>query len=153
MTDLLVNIAFAATAIAFLAGLLLTASTGAARPVKMLLVILTGMFVIGFIGGLIFSRGLLIYLLFQIIALIILWYFMVILGAVCGGGIYLLIHKKPPGKNLGDANIEEYLPALEFAAQEGITEERAISRIKSGYYQGGLRGGAWYIHKSELSQK
>lgn len=150
-SNLLANIAYIASAIAFVAGFLLTVITGAAKPVKVLLAVLTGIFALALIAGLIFSRGLLIYLVFQIIALILLWYLLIIVGAVFGGGAYLLINKKPPGKNLADANMEEYLPALEFSAIENITEERAISRIKSGYYHGGLHKGTWYIHKSQLS--
>jgi hypothetical protein len=141
--------ALVAITVAFVAGLLITALTGAARPVKILLAILTAIVIVAVIGGIIFSRGLLIYLLFQLIALVLILYFVVVFGAVCGGGIYLLLHKKTRGKRLSQPELADYLPAAEFSALEGITEERALS----GFYQGGRHQGRWYIHKSELSQK
>lgn len=152
MMDMLANIALIATAVAFAVGFMLTSTSGSAKPVKIFLGIATAVLAIALVVGLIISRGLLIYLTFQIIALIMLWYLMVILGAVCGGGMYVWMNRKPPGTNLQSADMSEYLRASEFSALEQITEERAISRIKSGYYQGGLLQGAWYIHRSELSQ-
>jgi hypothetical protein len=151
--DLLVKIVITAAAVSFIAGLLLTAVTGSARPVKIFLGILAIIFSIGIVAGFIVSQGLFVYLLFQIISLAIILFFVVILGAVCGGGIYLLLHKKPRGKSLTRLDIEEYLPAAEFSTLEGITEERALLRINGGFYRGGLYEGNWYIHKSELSQK
>jgi hypothetical protein len=150
--ELLAGIATISTAVAFVSGLLITAISGAARPVKIFLGILAAISSAGIIAGFIFSNGLLFYLVFQIISAVVLLCFVVVLGAVCGGGIYMLRHKKPPGKSLGKLDIAEYLPAAEFSALEGITEERALGRIKGGFYQGGLYEGAWYIHKSELSQ-
>jgi hypothetical protein len=152
MMEAVADIALIATAVAFVAGFLLTVTTGAVRPVKIFLGVLSGIFILGLVGGLIFTRGLLIYLLFQIIALVLLGYLLVIAGAVCGGGVYMLLHKTPAGKNLDRSGIAAYLPAEEFARIEAVAAERVVSRIKSGYYQGGLLEGAWYIHKSELSQ-
>ncbi len=103
-------------------------------------------------GSLIYSRGLLIFLLFQILSLAVILLLVVIMGAVCGAGIFSLRHKQPRGKSLGKSGIGEYLPVVVFSTREGITEERALARIKSGYYQGGLIESAWYIHKAELSQ-
>ncbi|MES2603891.1 MAG: hypothetical protein V4603_03080 [Pseudomonadota bacterium] len=150
MLELATNLAIAVAVLCFMAGMLITAITGAAGPVKRLFVILTGIFAIALLGGLIFSRGLLIYLLFQIIALIIVLYFLVIAGAVCGGGIYALLHKKAPGSKLRSGDLADYVPLAEFAALSAIDVERAMARIKSGFYQGGRHKGAWYIHKSEL---
>ena len=152
MMDLVAAIAIGVVAVAYFSGLLLTASTGSVRPVKVFLSVLSIIFGVASVVGLIFSRGLLVYLLFQIIAAILILYFVVIFGAACGWGIYALQHKKPRGKPLSKLDIGEYLPAAEFAMLEGITEERALARIKSSYYQGGLYEGAWYIHKSELAQ-
>jgi hypothetical protein len=148
----LAGIATISAAVAFISGLLITAISGAARPVKIFLGILAAIASAGIIAGFVLSNGLLFYLVFQIISVVVLLCFVVILGAVCGGGIYTLRHRKPPGRSLTRLDIEEYLPAAEFSAREGITEERALGRIKGGFYQGGLYEGAWYIHKSELSQ-
>jgi hypothetical protein len=153
MMDTLAHIAIIAVAVAFVAGLVITAVTGAARPVKVFLGILAAISVLAIGAGFVISKGLLFYLLFQIISLIVILFFVVILGAVCGGAIFALRHKQPPGKNLDNVNIEEYLPTAQFAALEGITEERAVGRIRGGFYQGGLYEGSWYIHKSELSPK
>lgn len=152
MMEAVADITLIATAVAFAAGFLLTVTTGAARPVKIFLAVLSGIFVIALIVGLVVTRGLLIYLLFQIVALVMIAYLIVVLGAVCGGGAYMLIHKKPAGQSLGAADVASYLPAAEFASREELTEERVIGRIRSGYYQGGRFQGAWYIHRSELSQ-
>ncbi len=145
--------ALVAITAAFVTGLLITTLTGSARPVKVFLVILTLIVVAGLVAGFIFSRGLLIYLLFQLIALVLILYFVVVFGAVCGGGIYLLLHKKTRGKLLSQPELAEYLATAEFSTLEGITEERALARVLSGFYQGGRHKGLWYIHKSELSQK
>jgi hypothetical protein len=150
MMDLVADIALLVVFAAFVSGLLLTATTGSARPVKIFLGILTAIFSAASIAGLMFT-GLLIYLLFQIIAAILILYLVIILGAVCGWGLYVLRHKKPRGKPLSKFDIAEYLPLAEFATVEGITEERALARIQSSYYRGGLHEGAWYIHKAELS--
>ena len=149
--ELLAGIATISAPVAFISGLLITALTGAARPVKIFLGILAAVAGAGIIAGFIFSNGLLFYLVFQIISAVVLLCFIVILGAVCGAGIYALRHKKPPGKSLSFLDIEHYLPGAEFSTLEGITEERALGRIKGGFYQGGLYEGTWYIHKSELS--
>lgn len=150
MMDLVADIALLVVFAAFVSGLLLTATTGSARPVKLFLGILTALFSVASIAGLMFS-GLLVYLLFQIIAMILILYLVIISGAVCGWGLYALRHKKPRGKPLSKLDTGEHLPLAEFATLEGITEERALARIQSSYYRGGLHEGAWYIHKSELS--
>lgn len=151
MMELATDIAIAVAALCFFAGVLITAVTGAARPVKVLLVILSGIFAIALLGGLIFSRGLLVYLLFQIIALIIILYFLVIAGAVCGGGIYALLNKKAVGTKVRSEDMVNYVSVAEFATLAAIDKERAMARIKSGFYQGGRHKGLWYIHKSELA--
>ncbi len=148
---ILENAVYAVAALAFFSGLLITSITGAVKPVKTFLWVLTGVFTVIIGIGFFFSRGLLIFLLFQIIALILVWYMFVVFGAVCGGGIWSWQHKQA-AKRLGQADISEYLPTAEFCALEGIDEERAVARIKSGYYRGGQFGGAWYIHGSERTQ-
>jgi hypothetical protein len=149
---ILADFVYAVAGLAFLCGLLITAVTGAAKPVKTFLWWLTGLFTVLIAIGFVFSRGLLIFLLFQIVALILIWYMFVVVGAVCGGGIYSLRHKQAPGQRLTQAELGDYLPAAEFAAREGIDTERALARIRSSYYRGGQYDGAWYIHRSELSQ-
>lgn len=150
--DSLVQIASGVAFVAFIAGLLCTVDSGSVRNVKILLGVLTLLICTGFAAGLVFSRGLLILFLFHLITLICVLSVFIIVGAACGGAIYLYRHQKPPGKSLDKAELGEYLPAAEFATLEGISEERALPRIKSGYYKGGLHQGAWYIHKSELSE-
>jgi hypothetical protein len=148
---ILANTVYAVAGLAFLCGLLITAIAGTAKPVKTFLWVLTGVFTLLIIVGFVFSRGLLIFLLFQIIALILVWYMFVVVGAVCGGGIYSLRHKQPAGKKLTQAELGDYIPAADFAAQEGVEMERALARIRSSYYRGGQYDGAWYVHKSEQS--
>lgn len=148
---ILANVVYAVAGLAFLSGLLITAITGAAKPVKIFLWVLSGIFALLIIAGFVFSRGLLIFLLFQIIALILIWYMFVVIGAVCGGGIYALRHRQAPGNRLTPEELADYLPAADFAAREGIEMERALARIRSSYYRGGQYEGAWYIHRSEQS--
>lgn len=139
------------TVVCFCVGAALTAATGKARPVKLLLLALTGIFAISLVVGLIISRGLLVYLLFQVIALVIILYFVVIAGAVCGGGIYLLLHRRAPGQVVDPNELADYLSVADFANAEGVEPERLIARIKSGFYRGGRHAGVWYVHRSELS--
>ena len=151
MMELVQQTALYTVTIAFLAGVLLTAITGSARSVKILLAVLTGLVAVGIVAGMIISDGLLIYLVFQLIALVIALYFIVIIGAVCGGGVYALLHKQQPGKLLHQSDLVDYLPLTEFCAQEGIDEERATVRLTSSFYAGGRYQGHWFVHKSELS--
>lgn len=151
MMELLTRTLLYATLAVFCTGVLITAISGSARAVKLLLAGVTALLVLALAGGLIFTRGLLIYLTFQIIALVVMWYLVLIAGAVCGGGIYLLLHRKPPGKALTQAELSDYLTLTEFCAREGVDAERAEARIRSGYYTGGRVDGVWYIRRSELS--
>jgi hypothetical protein len=141
---------YAIAGLAFLAGLLITATTGSAQHVRTLLKVLTVIFTILLIASYVAFR-LVIFLAFQIIALVVIWEMCVVAGAVCGGGIYSLMHKKQVGGTLTQEALGDYLPVAEFAAREGIEEERALARIKSSYYRGGQCAGAWYVHKSEQS--
>jgi hypothetical protein len=143
---------YAVGGLAFLAGLLITATTGSAQPVKTLLKVLTIVFTLLLVGSYIAFR-LIIFLAFQIIALVLIWFLCIVVGAVCGGGIYSLRHKQAPGKRLTQEELGEYLPAADFAAREGIEVERALARIRSSYYRGGQYDGAWYVHRSEQSPK
>ena len=152
LTGLLATIAMTCAGLAFTGGLLITAVTGRVKPVKRLLLIVASLVVAALAVGLVFSRGLLVYLLFQIIAFILVLFLVVIAGAVCGGGIYLLLHCKPAGTLLNPDDLSAYLPLPEFVLQAGITEERGLSRIRSGFYQGGLCEGRWYVHRSELGK-
>ena len=143
--------AIVAASVAFFSGLLITTFTGSARPVKYFLAFIGFIAFAALVVGFNYSHGLLFYLLFQIISVVLILFLIVVAGAVCGGGIYSLLHKKPAGSNLAASELEHYLGAAEFAALEGIPAERALSRIRSGYYRGGRFQDAWYIHKSELS--
>ncbi len=151
LMELLTRTLLYTTLAVFGIGVLITAISGSARAIKLLLASVTALLVLALAGGLIFTRGLLIYLTFQIIALVLLWYLVLIAGAVCGGGIWLLLHRKPPGKLLTGAELADYVPLAEFCALAGIDAERAEFRIRSGYYNGGRVDGTWYIHKSELT--
>lgn len=150
MNQLLTEFALIAVAVAFIAGLLLTSTSGSAKPVKIFLVVLTGIFVLAIGAGLVFSRGLLVFLLFQLIALIISLYFVVVIGAVCGGGLYVLLSRKKHVA-LDGTDLADYLPVTEFSLQENISDDRALARIHNGYYRSGRYQGQWYIHKSELT--
>jgi hypothetical protein len=153
MMELVKQTVLYTVSIAFLTGLLLTSITGSARSVKILLAALTTLAVVGLVIGLIISRGLLIYLLFQVIALMIGLYFVVIIGAVCGGGVYALLNKRQIGKQLGEAELAGYMPLAEFCAREGIDEESATVRLTSSFYAGGRYNGNWYVHRNELTDK
>lgn len=145
------NIAIFVFSLAFLAGLLITAVSGSAKAVKITLTGLTVLFIGVSVAGFAFSSGWLIFLYTQLIVLVLILYFVIVAGAVVGGGIYVLRHRQAPGEDMGAADLADYLPVAEFAAREGITEDRALSRIRSGYYRGGNFQGKWYVHNSELS--
>lgn len=149
--ELIRDITLYVFAAAFLSGLLITAFTGSARAVKAYLAVLAAITLLAMVAGFWFSGGWLVFVFTQLIVLVLLLFFAIIAGAAAGGGIYLLNHRKPPGKQLRETDLSDYLPGAEFAAREGITEERALARIRSGYYRGGLHAGNWYIHKDELT--
>jgi hypothetical protein len=149
---ILIDSIYIAGALLFLVGLMLTATTGSFRPVKIFLWILTGFFTLLIAIGFYFT-AFLIFLLFQIIALILLWYMCVVVGAACGVGIWSLRHKRQIGEQLAQKDLGEFIPVAEFCAREGVDEERVLARIRSGYYRGGAFGGAWYVHRSEQSRR
>ena len=152
MDQLLALSAIIAAAVAFGSGVLITALTGSARNVKIFLAIVAAITGVATGAALVLTHGLFTYLLFQLVAAVLLLFLIVVAGAVCGGGLYLLRHRKTVGLRLTAADLDHYLPSADFATRERITEERALARIKSGYYRGGRHAGAWYIHESELSQ-
>jgi hypothetical protein len=139
-------------AIFFLIGLLLTATSGKAQPVKSFLWILTALFTVLIGIGFVFT-SLIIFLLFQILALILIWYMCVVAGAVCGGGLYAFRHKRRATNSLTAAELGDFMPLAEFCREEDIDEERALARISSGYYRGGAYDGRWYVHRSEQSRQ
>ena len=138
---------------AFLSGLLLTATTGSARPVKIYLAILTVVFILVSIAGFAVSSGWLIFLYTQLMVLVLILYFVIVAGAVAGGGIYSLRHKRRRGVLLTAGELANFLPVAEFSHLEGITEERALSRVHNGFYLGGKYGDTWYISKKELTNQ
>jgi hypothetical protein len=146
---LLAKIAMIMVYISIVSGFLITAITGSPRRVKHFLAVMNGIAALIAIALLIVIRAF-VYLLFQYITVMLALSFLTIFGATLGYGFYLLIHHKPPGNKLDRNNLDDYLPSPDFAIQEGIDEDRAIGRIKSGYYDGGKIDGIWYIRKTEL---
>lgn len=151
MIDYLQSLALGIAAAAFLIGMGITALTGRATGVKGFLVLLAVLVLAVAIALLVISPTLFALSLFQLIGGLLVLGCFVIAGAACGGGVYALLHRKPAGKALDASELASFLPLDEFCRLEGIDPERARSRIQSGFYQGGLHGGGWYVHRSELS--
>jgi hypothetical protein len=149
---ILLDSIYTLAAVFFTIGLLLTATSGKAAPVKAFLWILTALFIVLIGIGFAFTT-LLIFLLFQIIALILLWYMCVVAGAVCGGGLYAWRHRQRTGDALAESELGDFMPLAEFCRMEGVDEERARARISSGYYRGGAFNGEWYVHRCEQSRQ
>jgi len=149
--ELVKDIALTVFSLAFIASLLTTVFSGSGRFLKILLLLLTGIFLIVSIAGFYFTSGWLIFLYTQLIVLWLIIYGVIITGAVTGGGIYLLIHQRRIGDTLNADELADFLPLQEFCALENLTEDRTLGRIRSRYYRGGKCNGTWYIHKSELS--
>ena len=141
--DLIKEVALYVFSLAFLSGLVITVVSGSAKAVKIYLGILTALFLVIAIAGFAFFT--------QLMVLWLILYMVIITGAAAGYGLYVLMHRQRPGEALAGADLEDYLSVVDFSAREGITEERALSRIRSGYYRGGNLRGHWYIHKSELT--
>jgi len=151
--ELVKDVAIAVFSLAFLAGFLTTVFTGTGRHLKILLVILTLLFLVISIAGFFVTSGWLIFLYTQLIVLWLIIYGVIVTGAVVGGGIFLFLHKRQVGETVGDGNVGQYIPLSEFAAIEELDEDRVLGRIRSRYYRGGRFNGAWYVHKSELTDK
>lgn len=145
------RVALMIVSVAFLSGFLITVISGSARAVKIFLAVVGVLGFISIVVALVLSGNLFVFLMFQYIVVLLILCFIIIAGAVCGGGVWLLIHRKTPGLVMKGQDLSDFLPLAEFSAQEGITEERAMARIESGYYEGGRFDGKWYIRKSELS--
>lgn len=150
--DVLLDSIYFLAVVFFVTGLLLTAFSGQARPVKIFLWILTALFTV--LLGIGFAlTPFVIFLLFQIVALILIWFMCVVAGAVCGGGLYSLRHKRKAANSLTDADLIDFVSLTDFCRQEDVDEERALARIRSGYYRGGVFNGTWYVHRSEQSRQ
>jgi len=149
--ELIADITVYVFSAAFISGLLITAVSGSVRALKIYLIVLSALSIFGMLIGLIFSGGLLIFLLFQTITLVIIIFFFIIAGAAVGAGINQLIHRKSCFKKLKENDLVDYLPLPVFCEMEGLAEHRVFSRVKSGFSEGGLYKGNLYIHKSELS--
>ncbi|MDY6981655.1 MAG: hypothetical protein SV422_01065, partial [Pseudomonadota bacterium] len=132
--DVLLDSIYFLAAVFFVIGFLLTAFSGQARPVKIFLWILTALFTV-LIGIGFALTPFVIFLLFQIVALILIWFMCVVAGAVCGGGLYSLQHKRKSANSLAEADLGDFVPLADFCAQEDVDEERALARIRSGYYR------------------
>ena len=149
--ELIKDIALVVFSLAFLAGFLTTVFTGTGRILKILLVVLTVIFILISIAGFFVTSGWLIFLYTQLMVLWLIVYGVIVTGAVMGGGIFLLLHKRRIGDNITLDDVAEYLPLDEFAALENLDEDRVLGRLRSRYYRGGRFLGNWYIHRSELS--
>lgn len=150
--DVLLGSIYLLAAVFFVIGLLLTTFSGRARPVKIFLWILTALFTV-LIGIGFAITPFVIFLLFQIVALILVWFMCIVAGAVCGGGLYSLRHKRKAANSLVETELNDFVPVSDFCRQEGVDEERALARIRSGYYRGGAFNGRWYVHRSEQSRQ
>ena len=151
--ELLLNIVLSTFAVAFVIGCLFTLISGSFRGIRILLIILSVLFVLVIIPGFVVTRGWLIFLFFQLITFWIVIYMFLLAGAAAGFGAYKLIHKTAPGSTIEEIELDKYLGLDEFSMREGISEERALSRIKNGFYKGGQFQGNWFVHQSELSSK
>jgi len=151
--ELVKDIAIAVFSLAFLTGILTTVFTGTGRNLKILLVILTILFLVISIAGFFVSSGWLIFLYTQLIVLWLIIYGVIVTGAVVGGGFFLFLHKRQVGETVSDGNIKQYILLSEFAALEELDEDRVLGRIRSRYYRGGRYDGTWYVHQSELTNK
>lgn len=136
----------------FLLGMCLNLVTGSVRALKYCLGGFAILLTIAAVVGLVLSGGLLIFLLFQLIILLLLFLFTVFVGGLCGSGVRKLLHEWQARKKVTSQDLVDHLPVAEFAAQENIETERAMARIRSGYYKGGKFSGQWYVHRSELTQ-
>jgi hypothetical protein len=137
---------------AFLLGLCLNLVTGSGRALKYCLSAFAVLFGIAAVAGLVLSGGLLIFLLFQLIILMLLFLFTIFVGGLCGSGVLRLVQDYAARKTVAPQDLTEHLPLAEFAEREGIDVERVLARIRSGYYKGGRFAGAWYVHRAELSR-
>ena len=151
--ELLLNAVFAIFGAAFVIGFFFTLFSGHFRGIKILLIIFSILFVILIIPGFILTQGWLIFLFFQLMTFWIVIYMFLLTGAAAGFGVHGLIHKKSPGSIISESELKEYLTLGDFSVQEGIDEERALTRIRNGFYKGGRLEGEWYVHQSELSNQ
>ena len=149
--ELLLTIVLGTFAAAFVIGCLFTLISGSFRGIRILLIILSVLFVLVVIPGFVVTRGWLIFLFFQLMTFWIVIYMFLLTGAAAGFGVYKLIHKTAPGSAIDETELNNYLGLIEFSTREGISEERALSRIKNGFYRGGQFQGNWFVHQSELS--
>jgi hypothetical protein len=151
--ELVKDIAIAIFSLAFLSGFLTTVFTGSGRNLKILLVVLTILFLVISVAGFFVTSGWLIFLYTQLIVLWLIIYGVIVTGAVFGGGIFLFLHKRQVGETVGGDDLGEFIPVTEFAILEQLDEDRVLGRIRSRYYRGGRFNGAWYVHQSELTNK
>lgn len=136
---------------AFLLGLCLNLVTGSGRALKYCLSAFGLLFGIAAVAGLVLSGGLLIFLLFQLIILMLLFLFTIFVGGLCGSGVLRLVQDYAARKTVAPQDLADHVAVAEFAALEDIEAERVLARIRSGYYRGGRFAGAWYVHRAELS--
>jgi hypothetical protein len=147
--EFVLNLVLAVFGGAFLLGLILNFLTGSGRALKYVLVGFALLFGVAAVVGLAVSGGLLIFLLFQLIILMLLFLFTLFVGGLCGSGLRGLLQRHGARKTLRPEQLGDYVEVALFCAAQGEDEERTLARIRSGYYQGGSCRGRWYVHKSE----
>lgn len=151
MIELLTAATLYSIAGSFLLGLVITTLTGSARSIRWLLGIVTALLVLGLLGGLWFTRGILILLTFQLVVFVIILYFFVILGALCGAGLHQLLNHRKRKQTLTEAELSSHLTLAEFCQARGIDEPRVLPLLRSGFYRGGTYQGRWYVHRDEVA--
>lgn len=147
---LLLRAIYLAAALLFLTGFVLGASRGTAPLPTRGLLILNLLFLLLLVAGLVLSGGLAVFLMFQYVGLVLVLDIVYVAGACCGAGLHALQHRKQ-ATALDTRALQDYLALEEFAQREGITEERVLVRLRSGFYRGGQHDGRWYVHRSELT--
>ena len=121
MMDFVFDLTLYVLTAAFISGFFITVLTGSARGIKTLLIALSVLFTLMVIPGFIVTRGLLIFLILQLISMLIIIFMFIIVGAVPGAGICHLIHKKK-NTHLDQDLIHEYMSLVEFSEKKGLLE-------------------------------
>ena len=129
MMDFVFDLTLYVLTAAFISGFLITVLGGSARGIKILLIALSVIFTLVVIPGFIVTRGLLIFLILQLISMLIIIFMFIIVGAVTGAGIYHLIHKKK-NTNLDQGLIHEYISLVEFSEKKGSLKNVRLHALK-----------------------
>lgn len=131
-------------------GFMLAQASGTWQLPRRVLISLNVLYLVLLVVGLLLTKGFLVFLMFQYIGLVLVLDIVYVAGAASGAGLRAVQQRKR-ATALDATMLDDYMDVTEFAAREGIEAERALARIKSGYYKGGCRDGRWYVHRSELT--